>query len=69
MYRRRHLKRINAINFDNPVYRRGGDAANKNVSDIQDRNCSIVRDSDYIDIAICETEVRLQNLGVHRRQE
>jgi hypothetical protein len=25
VYRRRHVKRLAAINFDNPVYRRGGD--------------------------------------------
>ena len=61
MYRRRHWKRSSAINFDNPVYRRGGGGGgggeiNKS-TDSQDRNCSIVRENEYIDIAICETEV------------
>ena len=42
------------------MYRRGGGGGGGEINkstDSQDRNCSIVRENEYIDIAICETEV------------
>ena len=49
VYRRQQsLKRIANVNFDNPVYKRGAEAVDQIL---------IHRDTDYIDIAINETQV------------
>ncbi|XP_023327750.1 very low-density lipoprotein receptor isoform X3 [Eurytemora carolleeae] len=51
LYRRQHLKRLPTINFDNPVYKRGGGEVEPNLERVY-----IQRENDYIDIAINETQ-------------
>ena len=53
LYRRQHLKRLPTINFDNPVYKRGGEVE-PNLERVY-----LQRENDYIDIEINETQVCL----------